>query len=78
MRADVADDVDVAADAGLETAEAYRGRGFGAHVTAAWAAEIRASGRMPLYSTFWDNHASLAVARKLGLLAYASSWSLTD
>ncbi len=68
---------DVAAEAGVETAEAFRGRGFGSRVTAAWALAIRASGRIPLYSTEWTNSPSLAVARKLGLLAYASSWSLS-
>ena len=69
---------DVAAEAGLETAEAFRGRGFGPRVTAAWALSIRASRRAPLYSSSWTNHASLAVARKLGLVAYASHWGLVD
>ena len=67
---------EAAAEAGLETAEAFRGRGLGSRVTAAWALAIRASGGTPLYSTSWDNHASLAVASKLGLHAYASSWSI--
>ncbi len=62
----------------METAADYRGRGYAATVTAAWALAIRASGRIPLYSTSWDNTASLAVARKLGLIAYASDWSLSD
>lgn len=65
-----------AAEAGLETAEAYRGRRFGPQVAAAWALAVRASGRVPLYSTSWENGASLAVARKLGLVAYAIGWSL--
>lgn len=65
---------DAATEAGLETAEAYRGRGYGPRVTAAWAMAIRASGRIPLYSTSWTNNASLAVARKVGLAAYASAW----
>ena len=69
---------DVAAEAGLETAEAYRGRGLGPRVTAAWALAVRASGRIPLYSTSWSNDASLAVARKLGLEAYASAWSISQ
>lgn len=69
---------DVAAEAGLETAEAFRGRGFGTRVTAAWAMAIRATGRVPLYSTSWSNEASLAVARRLSLVAYASYWSLSD
>ena len=65
-----------AIEAGLETAAAFRRRGFGARVTAAWASAIRASGRIPLYSTSWNNPASLAVARKLGLIPYASDWSV--
>lgn len=67
---------DRAAEAGLETAAAYRGRGFGPRVTAAWALPIRESGRVPLYSTSWTNSASLAVARKLGLTPYVATWSL--
>jgi GNAT acetyltransferase-like protein len=67
-----------AVEAGVETAAAFRGRGLAAHVTAAWACAIRASGRIPLYSTSWSNAASLAVARKLGLVQYASDWSLVD
>jgi hypothetical protein len=69
---------DVAAEAGVETAEPFRGRGLAPRVTAAWALAIRAGGRIPLYSTSWTNTPSLAVARKLGLIAYASSWSLSD
>ncbi len=67
----------VAAEAGVETAIAYRGRGLAPRVTAAWAMAIRASGRVPLYSTSWDNSASLSVARKLGLVSYACSWSIS-
>lgn len=66
-----------AAEAGLETAATFRGRGLGPRVTAAWARAVRASGRIPLYSTSWGNAASLAVARKLGLVAYASGWSVS-
>lgn len=69
---------DSAAEAGVDTAQAFRGRGFAPRVTAAWALAIRATGRVPLYSTAWTNGASLAVARKLGLTAYASTWSLSD
>jgi hypothetical protein len=69
---------DAAAEAGLETAEGFRGRGFGPRVTAAWALAVRVTGRVPLYSTAWTNNASLSVARKLGLVAYASTWSLSD
>lgn len=65
-----------AAEAGVETAAGYRGRGFASRVTAGWARMIRDSGRLPLYSTSWSNAASLAVARKLGLSACASDWNL--
>ena len=67
---------DTAAEAGLETAASFRGRGLGTQVAAAWALAVQASGRVPLFSTSWQNGASLAVARKLGLVAYASGWSL--
>jgi RimJ/RimL family protein N-acetyltransferase len=66
-----------AAEAGVETAVEFRGRGYGAHVTAAWARLIRESGRLPLYSTSWSNMASLAVARKLALTPAASDWSIS-
>ncbi len=66
----------IAAEAGVETADASRGRGFGPRVVAAWALAMQASGRVPLYSTSWTNSASLAIARKLGLMTYASDWSL--
>ena len=69
---------DIAAEAGVETVEAFRGLGFARRVTAAWALAIRASGRIPLYSTSWTNNASLAVARRLGLMVYASGWSVSD
>lgn len=67
-----------AAEAGVDTAESHRRRGFGAAVTAAWARAIRATGRVPLYSTSWTNEASLGIARKLRLLPYASSWSVVS
>lgn len=69
---------DAAAEAGLETAAAFRGRGLGPRVAAGWALAVRASGRVPLYSTSWSNDASLAVARKLGLVPYASKWSIHE
>lgn len=67
---------DEAAEAGLETAAPFRGRGLAAQVVIAWAAAVRASGRIPLYSTEWSNEASLSVARKLGLARYAEWWSV--
>jgi hypothetical protein len=65
-----------AAEAGVNTLASHRGRGYAPLVVAAWAHAIRASGRVPLYSTSWENHASQAVARKLGLLQYAADLSV--
>ncbi len=67
---------DRAAEAGVQTLEAYRGRGYAPAVVAGWAHAIRATGRIPLYGTSWDNRASQAVARKLGLVQYGVDLSL--
>jgi RimJ/RimL family protein N-acetyltransferase len=65
-----------ATEAGLETLEAYRGKGYATAVVAAWAAEVRRLGCIPLYGTSWDNLASQAVARKLGMKLYGEDWSI--
>jgi hypothetical protein len=65
-----------AAEAGLWAHEAYYRRGFGSAAAAAWAIAVRKMGRIPLYSTGWDNLASQGVARRLGLRMYASDLSL--
>jgi hypothetical protein len=59
-----------AAEAGIETLEGHRGRGHARALAAAWARAVRAAGREPLYSTSWQNLASLGVTRSLGLLRY--------
>ncbi|WP_133579954.1 GNAT family N-acetyltransferase [Aureibacillus halotolerans] len=63
---------DEASEAGLETHIDFRGRGFGQAVVLAWALAVRKRGRSPLYSTSWDNIASQALAKKLGLVQYGT------
>lgn len=67
---------DRAAEAGVDTLADYRSRGYASRVVAAWALAIRETSRTPLYSTSWDNLASQAVARTLGLVMYGSDLSL--
>lgn len=65
-----------AAEAGIETAAAFRGRGYARLAAVAWARRVQAQGLTPLYSTDWSNHASLAVARKLKLVPFATNFSV--
>jgi RimJ/RimL family protein N-acetyltransferase len=65
-----------AAEAGIETAADFRGRGYAPRVAIAWARRIRAENLVPIYSADWSNQASLAVARKLGLLPFATDFSV--
>ena len=64
--------------AGVVTVPKARGRGHATAVTGGWAQLVRAEGKVPLYGTDWENHASRAVARRLGARLFASEWSLTD
>ena len=65
-----------ASEAGLNTVEAYRGRGYGAAAVVGWATALRQQGCIPLYSTAWDNLASQAVARKMGMVCYGEDWRI--
>jgi len=67
----------MADEAGVDTAPAFRGRGFAGQVAAAWARAIRDMSKIPFYSTSWDNEASRAVARKLGLVQFGSDLHIT-
>jgi hypothetical protein len=66
-----------AAEAGVDTIELYRGAGFAVAVVEAWAGAVESAGMTPLYSTSWDNAASLRVAAKLRLIPYADTFSAT-
>ena len=65
-----------AAEAGVETAAAFRGRGYAGRVVSAWARRVRGEGLVPMYSTDWGNRASLGVARKLKLVPFAVDFSV--
>jgi hypothetical protein len=66
----------IAAEAGVNTLEELRGRGYAPAVVAAWGQAVRAEGRIPLYSTSWDNLASRSVARKLDMVLYGADLSI--
>lgn len=63
-------------EAGLETLPDFRGKGYAKDITAEWARRVLAVGAIPLYSTDWENTASQAVARKLGLKCYGTDFHI--
>ncbi|TYB61012.1 GNAT family N-acetyltransferase [Nonomuraea sp. PA05] len=63
------------AEAGTWTSPPYRGRGYAAATTAAWAGMLQ--GVAVFYSTSADNHSSQRVAQRLGLRPLGWFWHLT-
>jgi GNAT superfamily N-acetyltransferase len=59
-------------EAGVETAAEHRRRGYAVQLVPEWAETVRTLGCIPLYSTSWQNVASRALARALGLIQYGS------
>ncbi|WP_413376754.1 GNAT family N-acetyltransferase [Paenibacillus taichungensis] len=65
------------AEASLNTAPNFRGQGYAAEAVNCWQYHVKESGRIPIYSTSWDNIASQTVARKLGLIQFGVDFSIT-
>ena len=63
-------------EAGVDTHLDFRGQGLAGEVVATWAKAVRHLGRVPLYSTSWENTASQAVARKLGLVQFGADFHI--
>lgn len=62
---------DRAAELAVETRQGFRGRGYARQVAAAWAADVIRDGRVAFYSYQVGNTGSAALARSLGVVAYA-------
>jgi RimJ/RimL family protein N-acetyltransferase len=64
------------AEAGVETLDPMRGRGYATAAVAAWATAVRRQGLLALYSTTWENAASQRVAEKVGAVCYGEDWEI--
>ncbi len=65
------------AEAGVHTMDDFRGHGYALAAVAHWSDLVSQDGRLPLYSTSWDNTASQKVAHKLKAVFYGEDWSVT-
>ncbi|MBI1257124.1 MAG: GNAT family N-acetyltransferase [Chloroflexi bacterium] len=63
-------------EAGVFTEANSRGHGYATEAVRGWAAQVRAIGKQPLYSTSWSNLASQAIAKKLGAVLYGADFSI--
>ena len=57
-------------EAGVETLDVFRRRGYASEVVIGWARAVHEMGCVPLFSTSWENVLSQGVARKLALALY--------
>lgn len=65
-----------ALEAGVDTVQGYRKRGYGSEVVTAWANSVWNGGLVPCYSTSWINKASIAVAIKMGMVQIGTEMSV--
>ena len=66
----------IALEAGVDTIEAFRGRGFGAAVVTAWAERAWQDGRVPCYAADASSSASLALAHRLGMMRIGTEFTI--
>jgi hypothetical protein len=64
-------------EAGVDTLEDYRRRGYARRAVAAWCRAVRQENLIGFYSTSWSNEASLALANSLGLMPFAVEFSVS-
>jgi len=64
-------------EAGVNTLEGYRRRGYAKRAVAAWCQAARQEGLIVFYSTSWSNAASCALANSLGLKQVAVEFSVS-
>ena len=64
-------------EAGVNTLEGYRRRGYAKRAVAAWCRAARQEGVIGFYSTSWSNTASCALANSLGLKQVAVEFSVS-
>ena len=57
-------------EAGVETLESHRRKGYAVSVVSAWAMAVEMLSALPMYSTSTENTASQCVAARLGLSTY--------
>ena len=64
-------------EAGIDTAEEHRRRGYGRCAVAAWSSMVEQEGGLGFYSTGWPNRASVGLASSLGLMQFAVEFSVS-
>ena len=64
-------------EAGIDTLEGYRRKGYAKRAVAAWCRAARQEGMIGFYSTSWSNAASRALADSVGLRQFAVEFSVS-